>query len=219
VVRVLLHPGLIEEEQVAGARARRVAADEACVELLERARVCELREGSVREVRLVERACRRAEEFFADGAALQRVGANVRRDGVVRLAHAQEPRAVVRAQGLAPGEAHEARAVALINVPLLARLVELLLGDGCEPLAEALAVAERAQLFAVGDAVRIRVVPARLDRRDRVGRCGWRDRVGGFGGPDACVGVVGARVGVGACGRLLAGCEEGERDEAGETES
>ena len=70
VIRVLLNPGLVEEEEVARLGLTRVAADQAAVELLERARVGELGEGSVREVRFAEGAGGGAEEFFADGAAL-----------------------------------------------------------------------------------------------------------------------------------------------------
>src|SRR5438067_1428604 len=42
VVRVGLNPRLVEEEQIAGTRFARVAADEGAVEILERARVREL---------------------------------------------------------------------------------------------------------------------------------------------------------------------------------
>src|SRR5215204_1899098 len=146
VVRVLLNPRLVEEEEVAGLGLSRVAADEVAVELLERARVGELGEGAVREVRFLERAGDGAEEFLADGAALQRVGAHVGRHGVVSFAHPQQPRAVVLAQSLAPTEAHQPGAVALPLVPLPAGVVELRLGDGGEPLAEALAVAVGAEL-------------------------------------------------------------------------
>src|SRR5438105_5032073 len=106
VVRILLNPRLVEEEQIAGPRFAPVAADEGAVEIFERARVCELGERSVREVRLGERSGGGAEELFADGASLQSVRAHIGRDRVVSLAHTKEPRAVVRAQGLAPSEAH-----------------------------------------------------------------------------------------------------------------
>src|SRR5437764_1028687 len=94
---------------------------------------------------------------------------------------------VARAQGLAPGEAHEAGAVALVCVPLLARLVELLLGYRGGPGAEALAVAEGVQLLAVGDAVGVRVVPARTG--GRAACFGGRGRGACFGGAHVSSGV------------------------------
>src|SRR5438034_10590797 len=66
VIGKLVNPRLVEEEQVASLGAATVAADEDAVEILQGARVCELRELAAREVALLKRPEVRAKEFFAE---------------------------------------------------------------------------------------------------------------------------------------------------------
>jgi hypothetical protein len=70
----------------------------------------------------------------------------------------------VRAQRLAPREAHETGTVALVFVPRLVQFIKLHLGDACEPAPEVLAVVVRTQLRAVRDAI---VVCVGIDRGQR----------------------------------------------------
>jgi hypothetical protein len=59
----------------------------------------------------------------------------------------------VTPQGLTHGKSRQARAIALLGVPLIAQLVKLNLGDGSKPATEAIAILVGAELFSVGDAV------------------------------------------------------------------
>jgi hypothetical protein len=90
----------------------------------------------------------------------------------------------VRAQSLAPSEANQPSAVALLNVPLLTYLVKLHLGQAGKPVAKIFAVAERSQLGAVGNTIVVRI--NRIDvciyvACELVGRMFDRFRLGGEG--------------------------------------
>src|SRR6185436_12155993 len=113
VVGKLLHPRLIEKEQIARLGQPPIPADEFGIETFETARVCKLRKGAIRQFAIFVGAKASAEELFTQWALLERVARNIGRDRGIRRSHLLQPGAIVMSQTLAPGKPHQAGAVSL----------------------------------------------------------------------------------------------------------
>src|SRR5258707_8727518 len=101
----------------------------------------------------MKRAKVSAEDLFAERIVIQVEAGHIRRDRLVTRAHLLKPGAVVAAQRFAHRKADQAGAISLIDIPLLAQLVKLMLGYAGEPAAKTFAVLKRAQLSYVRNAV------------------------------------------------------------------
>src|SRR6185437_7202107 len=157
VIRKLLDPWLVIEEQIAGLSFASIATDEDDVEILQGAGVGEFRKPSIANVGFVERSEIRAKDLFAEWVLVQVETLHVRRHGLVRRSHLLKPETIVMSQGLANREARQSGTVALFSVPLIGRLIELGFGDRCEPAAKAVAILKRAQLDNIRNTVVIRI--------------------------------------------------------------
>src|SRR5215471_7156085 len=169
VIRVLLDPGLVEEEQVSGPALRSITGYENRVVILKGLAVGKLGKLSVRHVALLEGPEISAEQLFAQGAILESVCAHVGGDSLILRTHALKPGPVVSPEGLAHAEADKAGAIALLRVPRGAILIELHLGDASEPATEAFSVVIGPQLGRVGNSVPVRIAPGIDDGFDPLG--------------------------------------------------
>ena len=75
----------------------------------------------------------------------------------IGCAHLLKPYAIVPAQGFAHRESHQARAIALVSIPLIAQLIELGFGYRGEPTAEVIAILISAQLNDIRYPIIIRI--------------------------------------------------------------
>ena len=90
-------------------------------------------------------------------ARIQIEGGNIRRYSFVAWAHLLKPEAIVTSQRFPNCEARQSGAIALLDLPLIAQLIELHLSDCREPPTEVVTILKRMQFDSVGDAVVIRV--------------------------------------------------------------
>src|SRR5713101_5984027 len=98
-----------------------------------------------------------AENLFAERVVVQIETGNIRRDRLVTLAHLLKPGTVVTAQRFAHRKTDPAGTIALIDIPLIAQLIKLHLGNRRKPAAKTLAVLKGAQLGHVRNAVVVRI--------------------------------------------------------------
>src|SRR5438132_13864747 len=98
-----------------------------------------------------------AKDFFSERIVIEIEAGHIRRYSFVARAHLLKPRAIVTAQRFTNCEAGESGAIALLDLPLIAQLIELHLSDCREPATEVVPILKRVQFDSVGDAVVIRV--------------------------------------------------------------
>src|SRR5260370_35174727 len=157
VIRKLLDPGLIEEKQIAGFGFPPISAHKNRIEILERATIGEFGESPVSQIALMKRSEISAKDFFSQRIVIEVEAGDIRRHSFVARAHLLKPKAIVTPQRFTNCEAHQSRPVALLDLPLIAQLIELHLRDCREPATEVVAIPKRAEFDSVGDAVVIRV--------------------------------------------------------------
>src|SRR6185369_4706999 len=153
VVRKLLHPWLVEKQQIARLGHPAITADEFGIETFETARVCKLGKGPIRQLAVFVGAKAGAEELFSKRALLERVTRNIGSDRGISRPHLLQPGAIVTSQAFAPGKAHQTGAVSLFCVPLFAQVVKLALSNQGEPAAKVLAIHKALQFSRGRDAV------------------------------------------------------------------
>src|SRR5712692_4147402 len=98
-----------------------------------------------------------AKNLFAERIVIQIEAGDVGRDRLVTLAHLLKPGTVVTTQRFAHRKTDQPGTIALIDIPLIAQLIELHLGYAREPAAKTLAILKRAQLGHVRNAVVVSV--------------------------------------------------------------
>ena len=153
VIRKLLHPGLIKEKQIAGLSLAAISRHICGIEVLQRSAVSKFRKSTISQIALTERAEVGAKDFFTHWIVIQIEFRYVRGDSFVARSHLLEPGAIVMAQGFAHGKAGKAGAIALLRIPLIAELVELIFGDRGKPATKIVAILISAQFLDIRDAV------------------------------------------------------------------
>src|SRR5260221_3599066 len=118
VIRKLLHPRLIEEDEIAGLGFAPITGDKYAVEILQRTAVGKLGKPAVAEIAFMKRSKVSAKDFLAQRVLVEIKPGHVRRRGLVSWPHFLEPGPVVTTQRFADREPRQAGAIALFGVPL-----------------------------------------------------------------------------------------------------
>jgi len=98
-----------------------------------------------------------AKDFFSERIVIEIEAGNIRRYSFVAWAHLLKPEAIVTPQRFPNCEAGQSGTIALLDLPLIAQLIELHLSDCREPPTKVVTILKRVQFDSVGDAVVIRV--------------------------------------------------------------
>src|SRR5262245_54161226 len=91
VIRELLDPGLIKEEQITRLRLAPITADEHAVEIFQSAPVSKVRKLAIAKIVWLKGARARAKDFFPQRVMVEIETGHIRRDGLIGLAHLLEP--------------------------------------------------------------------------------------------------------------------------------